>query len=190
VPPTSSTSASLLQRLRSTTDAAAWRRFVDLYTPLICSWARRLGLQEQDAADLVQDVFTLLVKKMPAFEYDRQRSFRAWLRTVLVNKWREQCRDRAPRGGGPAEVLDEVAGPDNVAAWCDEEFNRYISLRALQLMQADFQPATWKACWEHVVRGRDAAEVARELGLTVNAVYLATGRVLRRLREELDGMLD
>jgi RNA polymerase sigma-70 factor (ECF subfamily) len=179
-----------LQRLRTTTDAEAWRRFVDLYTPLICSWARPLGLKEQDAADLVQDVFTLLVKKMPAFEYDRHRSFRGWLRTVLVNKWRERQRDRAPAGGIPAEVLDEIAGPDNVAGWCDEEFQRYLSMRALQLMQADFQPATWRACWEHVVCGRDAAEVARELGLTTNAVYLASSRVLRRLREELDGMLD
>jgi RNA polymerase sigma-70 factor (ECF subfamily) len=185
-----STSASLLHRLRSTTDAEAWLRFVDLYTPLICSWARRLGLKEQDAADLVQEVFTLLVKKMPAFEYDRHRSFRGWLRTVLINKWRERCRDRVPRRGGPSYVLDEIASPDNVAGWCDKEFHRYLSVRALQLMQANFQPSTWKACWEHVVCGRDAAEVGRELGLTPNAVYLASGRVLRRLREELEGMLD
>jgi RNA polymerase sigma-70 factor (ECF subfamily) len=60
----------------------------------------------------------------------------------------------------------------------------------LEIMQADFEPATWRACWEFVVEGRPAAEVARELGLSVNAVYLAKGRVLRRLRAELEGMLE
>jgi RNA polymerase sigma-70 factor, ECF subfamily len=54
-------------------------------------------------------------------------------------------------------------------------------------MQAEFQPATWKACWECAAVGRPAAEVAAELGMTVNAVYLATSRVLRRLRQELAG---
>ena len=57
-------------------------------------------------------------------------------------------------------------------------------------MKTDFQPATWRACWENVVEGRPAAEVARELGITVNAVYLAKSRVLRRLHQELDGLLD
>jgi RNA polymerase sigma-70 factor (ECF subfamily) len=49
---------------------------------------------------------------------------------------------------------------------------------------------TWQACWEFVVRDRPAAAVAAELGITVNAVYLAKSRVLRRLREELQGLLD
>ena len=57
-------------------------------------------------------------------------------------------------------------------------------------MQAEFQPATWRACWEFVVRDRPAAEVASDLGITVNAVYLAKSRVLRRLREQLRGLLD
>jgi len=62
--------------------------------------------------------------------------------------------------------------------------------RALELMRADFQPVTWQACWEFVVRDRPAAEVAAELGITINTVYLAKSRVLRRLREELAGLLD
>jgi RNA polymerase sigma-70 factor (ECF subfamily) len=57
-------------------------------------------------------------------------------------------------------------------------------------MQREFRPATWKACWEQVVEGRPPAEVARELGLTLNAVYVARSRVLRRLREYLDQLLD
>ena len=62
--------------------------------------------------------------------------------------------------------------------------------RALELMQADFQPTTWKACWEYAVQGRPAEEVARELDTTVAVVYAAKSRVLRRLRQELAGLLD
>src|SRR5438874_1167415 len=84
----STTPASLLERLRQPFEPEAWARFVSLYTPLIFSWARRVGLQEQDAADLVQEVFVTLLQVLPTFTYDRHRSFRRWLRTVTLNKWR------------------------------------------------------------------------------------------------------
>jgi RNA polymerase sigma-70 factor (ECF subfamily) len=57
-------------------------------------------------------------------------------------------------------------------------------------MAADFEPTTWQACWETVVMDRPAAEVAAELGISVNAVYLAKSRILSRLRQDLDGLLD
>jgi RNA polymerase sigma-70 factor (ECF subfamily) len=185
------TSVSLLERLRQPGADEAWTRFVQLYTPLLYYWARRLGLREEDAADLVQDVFTVLVRKLPEFNYDRDRSFRSWLHTVFRNKWHETGRRQADLlpGAGPGG-LSGVASPDNVAALGESEFRQHLMMRALQLMQADFEPATWKACWEHAVCGRPAADVAQELDLTVNAVYLATSRVLRRLRQELAGLLD
>ena len=58
------------------------------------------------------------------------------------------------------------------------------------MIQAEFQPATWRTFWECVVAGRPAADVARSLGVGANAVYLAKGRVRRRLRQDLDGLLD
>ena len=86
--------------------------------------------------------------------------------------------------------MDTAAAPDPFDSLIETEYRQQLAMRALELMQADFQPATWKACWEHAACGRPAAEVAAELGLTVNAVYLATSRVLRRLRQELEGLLD
>src|SRR5205823_5013820 len=83
------TPASLLERLQRADEQTAWVRFVELYTPVLFAWARRLGLQAQDAADLVQEVFTVLVRKLPEFRYDRQKSFRGWLRTITLNKWRD-----------------------------------------------------------------------------------------------------
>jgi RNA polymerase sigma-70 factor, ECF subfamily len=184
------TSVSLLERLRQPDAHAAWDRFVSLYTPLLYFWARCVGLQEPDAADLVQDVFAVLVQKLPEFHYDRSRSFRSWLHAVLLNKWRELR--RRPSSAQPgSECLAGLANPDDeVAEFDDAEFRQHLLMRAMQLMQADFQPATWKACWEHVVCDRPAEEVARELRITVNAVYLAKSRVLRRLRQELEGLLD
>ena len=81
-----STSASLLQRLHQPEAAEAWARFVKLYTPLLFFWARRLARLDADAADLVQDVFAILVQKLPDFQYDQGKGFRNWLRTVLLSK--------------------------------------------------------------------------------------------------------
>jgi RNA polymerase sigma-70 factor (ECF subfamily) len=189
------TPASLLERLRGAvrreTAAAAWSEFVELYTPLLYSWATRLGLQSADAADLVQDIFVILVQKLPEFEYDSRKSFRAWLRTVLMNRWRDrEKRAAVVSEHNDAAALEQAAGPDQALEVEEAEYREVLLRRALELMQREFRPATWRACWEQVVQGRPAADVARELGLTVNAVYVARSRVLRRLREYLEHLLD
>lgn len=185
------TSISLLERLRQPGEAEAWARLVELYTPLLYSWACRMGLQEQDAADLVQEVFMVLVQKLPEFVYDRQRSFRGWLRTILANKLRDRQRRAIAFPCGHEEgVLANRAGPDDFEAIWDAEYRQNLVARALELMQAEFQPTTWKACWEAVVSGRPTADIAADLGITVDAVYAAKSRVLRRLRQRLEGLLD
>src|SRR5262245_56049610 len=185
------TPASLLERLRRPNEQDAWVRFVDLYTSLIYQWGRRSGLSRHDAADLVQDVFAVLVREMPQFVYDKSKSFRGWLRTVTLNKWRERQRRRSiPMRDGAAESLDEIAAPATAEAVWDTEYREQLARRALELMQTDFHPTTWKACWELVVSGRPAAEVAAELGITVGSAYAAKFRVLARLRQDLAGMMD
>jgi RNA polymerase sigma-70 factor (ECF subfamily) len=185
-----STPASLLERLRVSAEQADWERFVQLYTPLLRHWASRLVTDGADADDLVQDVFVQLVQHLSEFRYDPGKRFRGWLWTVTVNKWRERCRRRSVAVPAGDSQLEDVAGPD-VAAEVDEaEYRQYLVTRALQIMEAEFQPGTWRAFWETVHQGRQASEVAAELGITENAVYLAKSRVLRRLRQELNGLLD
>ncbi len=185
------TPVSLLERLRSPGEEDAWERFVQLYTPLLVHWARRLGLQGPDAADLVQDVFAVLVQKLPEFRYNPGKRFRGWLWTVTLNCHRERLRrQQAPVQPGDPEALSQAATPDVTEEVAEEEYRQYLTRRAMELMQAEFQPATWRAFWECVVNERSAAEIGAELGLTENAVYLAKGRVLRRLRKELEGLLD
>ena len=184
------TSVSLLERLRRPDDQEAWSRFVHLYTPLLHTWARQIGLQEQDANDMIQEVLVSLVRKLPEFAYDPSRSFRGWLRTVLRNKWRDRCQPLAVGSGDGAPRDAELAGPDPTDAIEEAEYRRYLVGRGLQLIQSEFQPMTWQACWEFVALDRPAAEVARDLGISVNAVYHAKSRVLCRLRCELQGLLD
>ena len=105
------TPITLLQRLGRSPSAETWERFVRLYTPLLFYWARRVGLQEHDAADLVQDVLVVLIQKLPEFQYQPGKSFRGWLRTVLQNKWRDRRTTAAP-GCGRVRSL---------AAWSAEE---------------------------------------------------------------------
>lgn len=185
-----STSSTLLQRAQQLGDQEAWKRLVDLYTPLLYSWTRRIGLKGDDARDVVQDVLVVLVKELPQFQYDPARgAFRSWLKTITRNRCREKFRDRlqAEPISDFARVFSEVDALDDF--W-EREYQQLLIQRASELLQAEFEPTTWQAYWEYVVRRRSADEVAAEMGLTRNAVYLAKHRVLRRLREELKGLYD
>jgi RNA polymerase sigma-70 factor (ECF subfamily) len=184
------TSPTLLERLRQPAEQDAWGKFVNLYTPLLYTWARHFGMGEADAADLVQEVFTVLVQKLPEFRYEPGKGFRNWLRTVALNKWRDHIRRKAAAPAGGPAALDDLAAPDDSGAFSEAEYRQHLVRRALQLMQAEFSPKTWQACWEHVAAGRPAAEVAAELGISVGSVYVAKSRVMSRLRQELTGLLD
>lgn len=183
------TSFSLLERLRGAGDQEAWFRFVRLYTPLLYLWFRRLRIEPDEAEDLVQDVFTTLIDKLRGFTYDPNRRFRGWLWTVAINKLRERRRKRTLVSIPPGDI-DQLEGTDTITEFTEEEYRRFITSRALQLMQTDFEPLTWRAFWEHVTKGRTATEVSMELGISIGAVYAAKTRILDRLRTELHGLLD
>jgi RNA polymerase sigma-70 factor (ECF subfamily) len=184
------TSITLLEQLRVQPDDAAWNRLVQLYTPLLFSWAQKAGLQAHDAADLVQDVFTVLLQTLPTFHYDPKGRFRGWLKTITCNKLRDRKRRAALAQQQPLEQCPEPALADTAEELWEREYHKELTQRALQLIQADFAPTTWQACWEFVAKGRPASEIAHELGISENAVYLARCRVLRRLRTELSGLLE
>jgi RNA polymerase sigma-70 factor, ECF subfamily len=181
------TSASLLRELHLRPSERHWERFVKTYTPLLYEWSRAMGLQDADAVDLVQDVFALLVKKLPEFSYDAAKSFRGWLRTVALNKWRETVRRRDVLVGD-GNMLDRLPAPDD--EWFGElEFRLHVTRRAMELIKHDFHEDTWQAFWEHVVVGKSAPLVARTLQTTPGAIYAAKVRVLARLREELANLM-
>lgn len=185
------TSVSLLERLRQPDNPRDWDRLVEIYTPLLLTWARRAGLQDADASDLTQDVFAHLHRKLPEFQYDPSRSFRAWLRTVTLNLWRARQRKASARNPPAAlDKLPEPELPDPAADFWEADFNRHLAKRAMEIMKGEFQENTWKAFWEVVVMERSPEDVAKELGMSTGAIYAARHRVKTRLKEELAGLMD
>ncbi|MEM6366280.1 MAG: sigma-70 family RNA polymerase sigma factor [Planctomycetota bacterium] len=93
----STTSVTLLQRVRDPSDDVAWDQFVDLYGPLLYRWARRRGLGHAAAEDLMQDIFATLVVELPRFQYEQNGSFRAWLKTITTNRVKNFFRNESKR---------------------------------------------------------------------------------------------
>jgi RNA polymerase sigma-70 factor (ECF subfamily) len=191
------TSVSLLERLRLRPDAESWRRLVDLYTPLIRGWLARHALQESDAEDLTQEVMGVLVREVPSFRHDlRQGAFRRWLRGITVNRLRVFWRGRRahPAGTGDsgfAKVLDQLQDPESsLSRLWDQEHDRHVARRLLELIEPEFEPVTWQAFRGLVLDGKRTAEVAADLGVTPNAVRIAKSRVLSRFRQEVEGLID
>ncbi len=189
------TRISLILRLPRTADAAAWHEFVELYEPLILRFARRRGLQEADAQDLVQRVFTSVASAIDRWQPDTERGkFRAWLyriaRNHLINQVALRRRER-PVGGSTqvrrlnSEIDDRIVD----AADVELEYRRAAFESAAARVKRLVQPATWLAFWETMVVGRSCESVAEELNMSVGAIYVARSRVVARLRalgEELE----
>jgi RNA polymerase sigma-70 factor, ECF subfamily len=144
-------------------------------------------MEPTETADLIQDVFILLHQKLPEFSYDMKRRFRGWLWTVFRNKYRERLRQPPPHTTG---MYVPIEGEDPISDLITRDEQAWLIRRALEVMKADFEEKTWRACWEFIIGGRPAEDIAAELGMTRNAVFLAKYRVLRRLREEFAGLLD
>jgi RNA polymerase sigma-70 factor (ECF subfamily) len=187
------TSLSLLARA-SANDAAGWRQLVQIYSPLVFYWARRSGLRESDSADIVQEVWQSVAAALPRFHRDQQGgTFRGWLWTITRNKLNDHFRARngkAEAAGGTEarQHLENVAESEPLDESGAED--QGLLHRTLELIRKEFEERTWLAFWRMTVENRSAAEVGQELGLTANAVHQAKFRVLRRLRAEMEGLVE
>ena len=188
-----STSLGLLERVRAK-DATAWERLISLYAPLVEHWSCRAWLQDADTADVCQDVFLAVARKLADFHRDRpEDTFRGWLRRITQRKLCDHW--RKTRGGPPtagaAEQLAWMASPaEDSSEVAIAEETQVLYRRALELIQREFEERSWQAFWRVVIDGQRPADVAADLGTTANAVYLAKGRVLARLREEFAGAIE
>jgi len=190
------TSLSLLVRT-GTGDAVAWERFDAIYRPLIREWLIRHQVQPQDADDLTQDVLFAVVRGIERFEHTgRSGSFRAWLRTITVNRAREFWRSgrlRKPATGGEGflQAVEELADPASgiSGAW-DREHDEAVVHRLLDLLAGEFEPQTIRAFRLVTLEGKSGPQAAAELGISVASVYAARSRILARLRTEAGGLLD
>jgi RNA polymerase sigma-70 factor (ECF subfamily) len=178
-------------------DTAAWQRLVHLFSPLVYRWCRQAGLQEADAADVGQEVFKSVFGAIDSFRHDRDGdTLGGWLRTITANKVRDFQRklakqDRGVGGSDAQRQLRHIA--EDKLPGSDEDSLREDSLllyrRAVEMILAGCEEQTRQVFLRVVIERQAAAAVAREMGITVNAVYLAKSRVLRRIRQEFAGVV-
>jgi RNA polymerase sigma-70 factor (ECF subfamily) len=182
---------SLLEGLQHSPSPEGWLRLIELYTPFVRAWLGRYGVPLHDLDDLTQEVFGAVVRDLPDFRHNaRTGALRSWLRTITVNRLRNYWRDRKTRpatvGGSEFEAaLAQLEDPaSEFSRQWDEEHDRRVMSRLLEVVRPEFEPATWQAFRLLMLVGKPTAAVAEELGLSANAVRIAKSRVLRRLREE------
>lgn len=189
------TRPSLLLRVRDARDEAAWSQFVGIYTPLIFGFCRGRGLTEADASDVAQEVLKAVALALPKFEYDPARSsFRNWLFTVvrskLNNHLNAQARRPVPAGETTLQQFAELT-PDSAAedVW-RREYQSHLVRWAADQIRSEFKDATWDGFWRTAILGEDTDAVARELGVSINALYIARSRVTGRLKQKIDELGD
>jgi RNA polymerase sigma factor (sigma-70 family) len=181
---------TLHTRIKDERDVDSWREFARLYGPVVYGFARKRGLGDAEAADLMQEVLRSVARNAETIEYNpKRRTMRDWLFTVTRDKIGNflAVQKNCPRRTGDsgfliASVHDRGAEPDS--DW-DIEYQRHLAAKAMDRVKHWFRSSIWQAFWKTAVDGRRAQDVGLELKMTPGAVYVAKCRVLIRLREEV-----
>jgi len=188
------TRASLLVQIRDVANHGAWQEFIQLYGPVVYGFARKRGLQDADAADLMQEVMRSVSAAIGRLDYDRnQGTFRGWLFTITRNKVFNflSARRIRPQSSGDSStnrLLESHPDAGDGSDTWELEYQRRIAALAMERVKGEFQENTWRAFWLTAVEGLAAGEVAKEVGLSPGAIYVAKSRVLARLKEEVETM--
>jgi len=183
---------SLLLRLTDASDVSAWDEFVAIYEPLVYRLARRKGLQDADAQEVVQEVMLSVSRAVEDWDPDRSLGrFRDWLfriaRNLTIN-FLTRPRHR-PIGSGDSavarwlETLPDSSGDESAAF--DVEYRRAVFHRAAKAVRSAVRESTWEAFWLTSIDARSAQEVSELLGMSVGSVYIARSRVMARLQSEV-----
>ena len=183
------TRASLIIRLPGGADLEAWREFTEIYEPFVYRFARRRGLQDADAREVVQEVFLGVSRAVRDFEPDQRRArFRTWLFRIAKNQLLTLLRKRRESmldSGGWNELGAELEEASPVDLEEEQAYRQEVFRWACARVQKTVKPANWDAFWESSVMGRDIEEVAAQLELPKGAVYVARSRVIKKMRDEI-----
>jgi RNA polymerase sigma-70 factor (ECF subfamily) len=176
----------LLNRVRDRTDAMAWTEFMGVYQPVIRAFVRLHGIAASDVPDVVQDIFVRLVPTLAQFQFDPSRGqFRTWLWRVASNAACNWLRKKASLARIETSWREQQSGRSAEDDSDERERTRRQQLldQVLVEVRSTTLPATW-ACFEgRVLRDRPAVELAVELGVSKNSVYVNASRVLAQVRK-------
>ncbi len=190
------TRASLILRLQDAADVVAWDEFTAIYAPSVFRLAKRYGLQQADADDLVQEVLAAVAKSVTQWlERENRSSFRAWLFRIARNTaidflTRRKHRPWCAGGDDAARQFDEVAAAEEVSGDFDIEYRREVFHWASQRIRDSVSETTWMAFWLSSVEDQPINEVAKQVDMSVGSVYIARSRVMKRLRQKVEEFCD
>ena len=180
------TNESLLRRVRDPKDARSWREFATLYGPVLKRYARARGLRQVDAEDVAQEVMSILVKRLPSFEYCRRKGrFSGWLRKVANNQVNKMLSKPRP-GLVRSSIMESLRQSEAEATdlWERIWLRQHLSY-CLVAVREEFAPNTFDAFRRVVLDEWPVPKVCAALGMNRNQVYLAKSRVLRRVKERM-----
>jgi RNA polymerase sigma-70 factor (ECF subfamily) len=191
-----STNDTLLNRLRADNAHGAWKEFYELYWGAILRYARKLGLGEHQAEDVLQETMVALMRILPEFAYDRDKGkFRNFLLTIVhrksltvLRRARKERKSQVPwTASGPADGEEFAAHLGAAESEALARWRESLAEEALRRLRHTERPGenTFAVFDAYVIGGRPPEEVAREFGLKKNAVYQIKNRVLRRLQCEV-----
>ena len=188
------TRRSLLSRLRDFEDRESWQTFFDLYWRLLYNVARRAGLDDVDAQDVVQDTVMAVAREIPEFRYDPERgSFKQWLFRILrrrvADHFRKLYRRPADAGVSPERLEEMGDGVSLSDAW-DQEWERSVLDAAIAQVRAQANPKHFQVFDYCVLKEWPVAKVASTLGMNAAQVYLARHRVssaVKRAARRING---
>lgn len=187
------TRRSLLTRLKDWGDRAGWREFFDTYWQLIYSVAKRSGMREEDAHELVQDVMVSVANQMPDFRYDRAKgSFRGFLMRIVHRRiadfWRRGVAARKMTVAIEDQVdFAEPVTEDFERQWDSEWKSRMLEV-ALRRVRGKVKLRHYMVFEMAVLRDAPVAEIKRTLGVGLALIYVVKHRIQRLVAAELRKM--
>ena len=157
----------------------------------------RYDVQGSDTDDLGQEVLLAIFQNVATFNHNGNAgAFRAWIKQILVNRlrnyWRRRTRDASVSVGiSIDERLAELENPESsLSRLWNEEHDQHVLGTLLRSVERHFTPETWNAFTRVTLDGVKANVVAEELGISLNAVFIAKSRVLNKLRQEAEGLVE
>ncbi len=190
------TRRSLILRLGDWNDRKSWDEFYRTYWRLIYSVALKAGLREDEAWDVVQETVLTIAKQSVKSMYDPSKgSFKMWL--WHITRWRinDQFRQRrkdtansvASADGTEREPLADIpdtSGETFTKIW-DREWQNNVMKAAVERVKMRVSPLQFQIFDYNVLRGMNAGEVKKKLGVSIAQVYLAKHRVGSVLKKEV-----
>lgn len=184
------TSPELLNQIRILKNDQAWNMFVQIYYKSVLRWLREsgTGIADDELEDLAQEVFIVIVRNVHKFERARVGSLRKWIKSIaafIILKRKSQRSQQSK-----VIQFDDFDSVEILDSATDEDDRMELVDQAVIMVRKEFAETSWQAFEMVYQQGKKPKQVSEELGLSVNAIYIATSRIIARVRQVTENYID